>query len=109
MAKPPVPAGDSVATETQTDPVIEQPRGGLGDWDGDGHAGGAASAPATQTFLTSRHSDRYGPGGRFIDLSAEDAAAGLERGQPCAEFPEGEEPELTVPTEDQMSRRRPAP
>lgn len=68
-----------------------------------GPAAGDHPAPATQTFLTTRHTDRYGPGGRFLDLSAEEAAAGLEPGEA------GEGPELTVPTADQLARRRPAP
>jgi hypothetical protein len=86
MAKPPI---DSDATETVAQDAL--------DHDGDGHKGGSAPPPAGQTFLTTRHTDQYGPGGRFVDLSAQAAAPGLA----------GDEPALTVPTAEQLTRRRP--
>ncbi len=97
MAKPPLatPETESESAEIlATNPM---------DHDGDGRPGGAAPPPAMQTFLTTRHTDRYGPGGRFLDLSAEDAAPGLKPSET------GEGPELIVPTADQLARRRPAP
>lgn len=80
MAKTPVPAGEPPAPADREPPA-------------------PAPEPAVRTYLTTRHSDRYGPGGRFLDLTAEAAAPGLS----------GAAPDLAVPTAEQLSRRRPAP
>lgn len=63
-------------------------------------AGGAAppviADPTTQTWLTTRASDEFGPRGRFHDLTPAQSGDHVV----------GENPLLVVPTPAQLARRR---